>query len=260
VGDPERPLVRDQGVVVLHLADEPRHRQGLQAQQDGRLVDRELLDHVQRRRPDEPVGADDRRLDAVLLLREQRHDGAVPPGVGERAADDRRRHQDGGHAAPRRRDGHHDARRLLRRQRLARARGEVHAQDAGHERRRAGGDRHRPRGRARRAGADRRPDPRLPPARRRAPVPGPARDDGHPGGHEPRPGDAGRTGPARGAREAAQVLDIGIVGNPALQKGDLVSVDDPLVGITVSGGSTPSRRTCRPTSRTSASPRSSRRT
>jgi hypothetical protein len=32
-----------------------------------------------------------------------------------------------------------------------------------------------------------------------------------------------------------QVLDIGIVGNPALQKGDLVSCDDPLVGITVYG-------------------------
>jgi hypothetical protein len=32
-----------------------------------------------------------------------------------------------------------------------------------------------------------------------------------------------------------EVLDIGIVGNPALQKSDLVSVDDPLVGITVYG-------------------------
>jgi hypothetical protein len=32
-----------------------------------------------------------------------------------------------------------------------------------------------------------------------------------------------------------EVLDIGIVGNPALQKGDLVSVDDPRVGITVYG-------------------------
>jgi hypothetical protein len=32
-----------------------------------------------------------------------------------------------------------------------------------------------------------------------------------------------------------EVLDIGIVGNPALQKGDLVSVDDPLIGITMSG-------------------------
>jgi hypothetical protein len=32
-----------------------------------------------------------------------------------------------------------------------------------------------------------------------------------------------------------QVLDIGIVGNPALQKGDLISCDDPLVGITVYG-------------------------
>lgn len=32
-----------------------------------------------------------------------------------------------------------------------------------------------------------------------------------------------------------EVLDVGIVGNPALQKGDLVEVHDPLVGITVSG-------------------------
>jgi hypothetical protein len=32
-----------------------------------------------------------------------------------------------------------------------------------------------------------------------------------------------------------EILDIGIVGNPALQKSDLVSVDDPLVGITVYG-------------------------
>ena len=32
-----------------------------------------------------------------------------------------------------------------------------------------------------------------------------------------------------------QILDVGIIGNPALQKTDLVSVADPLVGITVDG-------------------------
>jgi hypothetical protein len=88
VGDPERPLVGDQGELVVHLAHEPRHRQGLQAVEDDGRVDRELLDQVRRHDdlpadrprhdPDEPVGDDDRRLDAVLLLLEQRHDGAVP--------------------------------------------------------------------------------------------------------------------------------------------------------------------------------------
>jgi hypothetical protein len=99
---------RSRSVVVVHLADEPRHRQGLQAQQDGRLVDRELLDHVQRRGPDEPVGADDRRHDAVLLLREQRHDGPVPHRERGAPADDLGRREDRRDAAPRRRDGHDD--------------------------------------------------------------------------------------------------------------------------------------------------------
>jgi hypothetical protein len=58
-----------------------------------------------------------------------------------------------------------------------------------------------------------------------------------------------------------EVLDVGIVGNPALQKGDLVSVDDPLVGITVYGRiDTLETDMTADSSRTSASPRSSRRT